>query len=99
MAQSAMLEGTAEELQRLLAQFPHNRFRLVPLPVTGAENGQNGSATEAGSLYDLLGDYIGSVEGNGENNGERASELFTDYVVKKHNEDYNERVKPLRSLP
>jgi hypothetical protein len=88
MAQPQMLEGTGEELQRLLAQFPHDRFRLVPLPVVGVENGQNGSTVEAGSLYDLLGDYVGSIEGNGENNAARASELFTDYVARKHIEGH-----------
>lgn len=88
MALPQMLEGTGEELQRLLAQFPHDRFRLVPLPVAGAENGQNGSAAETGSLYDLLGDYVGSVEGNGENNAAHASELFTEYVARKHNEGH-----------
>ena len=86
MAQPQMLEGTGEELQRMLEQFPNERFRLVPLPVVDAENEQNGNAAEAGSLYDLLGDYVGSVEGNGEKNAARASELFTEYVVKKHNE-------------
>ena len=72
----------------MLEQFPNERFRLVPLPLVNAENGEDGSAAEAGSLYDLLGDYVGSVEGNGENNAARASELFTEYVAKKHNEGH-----------
>ena len=88
MAQPQMLEGTGEELQRMLEQFPNERFRLVPLPVVNAQTEHNGSATEEGSLYDLLGDYVGSVEGNGENNAARASELFTEHLVKKHNEGH-----------
>jgi hypothetical protein len=88
MAQSKMLEGTGEELQRLLEQYPKERFRLVPLPEIEAENGHDEEELEGDSLYDLLGDYIGSVEGSGENNAERASELFTEYVVKKHNEGH-----------
>ncbi|MCW3054939.1 MAG: hypothetical protein JWN14_4109 [Chthonomonadales bacterium] len=32
MVQPKVLEGTGEELQRILAQFPHERFRLVSLP-------------------------------------------------------------------
>ena len=87
MAQPQMLEGTGEELQRMLAQFPHERFRLVPLPKTEATIEQNESnSEEGGSLYDLLGDYIGSVDGSGENSAARVSELFTEYVVKKHAE-------------
>jgi hypothetical protein len=86
MAQPPTLEGTGEELRRMLEQFPNERFRLVPLPVTEMDIVQNGMTAEAGSLYDLLGDYIGSVEGSGENNAARASELFTEYVVKKHKE-------------
>jgi len=87
MAPPQVLEGTGEELQRLLAQFPHERFRLVPLPAKEVTIEQSeSSAEEAGSLYDLLGDYIGSVEGNGENNAARVSEIFTEYVVKKHTE-------------
>ena len=88
MVQLQTLEGTGEELKRMLEQFPNERFRLVPLPLVNAENGEDGSAAEAGSLYDLLGDYVGSVEGNGENNAARASELFTEYVAKKHNEGH-----------
>jgi hypothetical protein len=85
MAQPQMLEGTGEELQRMLVQFPHERFRLVFLPKTEdpIDQSENKSA-EAGSLYDLLGDYIGSVAGSGENSAARASELFTDGVVKRH---------------
>lgn len=87
MAQPQVLEGTGEELQRMLAQFPHERFRLVPLPETEATIEQSaGDVEEEGSLYELLGDYIGSVEGNGENNAARVSEIFTEYVVKMHTE-------------
>ena len=87
MAQPQVLEGTGEELQRMLAQFPHERFRLVPLPAAETTIEQKESNTEQeGSLYDLLGDYIGSVEGSGENSAAQVSELFTEYVVKKHAE-------------
>ncbi|MCW3097223.1 MAG: hypothetical protein JWL77_2841 [Chthonomonadaceae bacterium] len=89
MAQPQMLEGTGEELQRMLAQFPHERFRLIPLSEPEAESEQNeNSSEETGSLYDLLGDYVGCVEGSGESNAARASELFTEYVVKKHAEGH-----------
>ena len=88
MTRPPMFEGTGEELQRFLEQFPQERFRLVPLSTLEAENVQNGNATEEGSLYDLLQGYIGSVEGSGENNAARASELFTEYVVKKHKEGH-----------
>ncbi len=86
MAQLQTLEGTGEELQQMLEQFPTERFRLIPLPAPDARNGQNGDAAETGSLYDLLGDYVGSVEGDGQSNAARASELFTEYVVKKRDE-------------
>jgi hypothetical protein len=83
-----MLEGTGEELQQILEQFPKDRFRLVRLPSVDIENGQHRRATEEGSLYDLLGDYVGSVEGSGENNAAQASTLFTEYVAKKHKEGH-----------
>ncbi len=86
MAQSQILEGTGEELKRLLEQFPSERFRLIPLPVTDTENEPNVNALETGSLYDLLGDYVGCVEGSGANNAARVSELFAEHVVKKHSE-------------
>ena len=89
MAQPQTIEGTGEELQRMLAQFPHERFRLVPLPEPEMESEQNANVSdEAGSLYDLLGDYVGCVEGSGESNAARASEIFTEYVVKKHAEGH-----------
>ena len=79
-----VLEGTGEDLQRVLEQFPKDRFQLVRLPGSETEQEQEGNADESGSLYDLLRDYVGSVAGSGENNAARASDLFTDYVVKKH---------------
>lgn len=88
MALPQIYEGTGAEIQRLLEQYPNERFRLVPIPPTEAENRHNDNALEAGSLFDLLGDYVGCVEGNGENNAARASELFTEYVVKKHKEGH-----------
>jgi hypothetical protein len=85
MAQPQTWEGTGEELQRVLTQFPHARFRLIPLSEPEVESGQNENGSEeTGSLYDLLGDYVGCVEGSGESNATRVSELFTEYVVKKH---------------
>ena len=87
MAQPKILEGTGEELQRHLEQFPNDRFRLTPLTVSQAEDAPKEPPGD-GSLFDLLGDYIGSVEGSGESNAERHSELFKEYVVKKHKEGH-----------
>ena len=42
MAQTQMLEGTGEELQRLLQQFPKERFRLVHLTSPEHYNGVKG---------------------------------------------------------
>ena len=88
MPPTQMLEGTGEELQRLLVQFPNDRFRLVPLSAPEAESELCPTASEEGSLFDLLGGYVGCVEGSGENNAARASELFTEYVDKKHKEGH-----------
>lgn len=46
MAQPHVLEGTGEELQRMLAQFPHERFRLVPLPQTETTIDKNSAEQE-----------------------------------------------------
>lgn len=85
MARLKILEGTGEELQRHLAQFPNDRFRLTSLPARPDEDAAEEQLSD-GSLFDLLGDYIGSVEGNGEDNAERHSERLKDYVQDKQRE-------------
>jgi hypothetical protein len=87
MAQPKILEGTGEELQRHLQQFPNDRFLLTPLPVTSTQ-GPEEEQSDEGSLFDLLSDYIGSVEGNGESNAANHSELFKDYVQAKRKEGH-----------
>ena len=65
MAQTQMLEGTGEELQRLLEQFPKERFRLVPLTSPETEKERNDAAVTEESPYDLLENYLGSLRETG----------------------------------
>ncbi|HZO88517.1 MAG TPA: hypothetical protein VFB38_09260 [Chthonomonadaceae bacterium] len=95
MAPPQVIEGTGEELQRHLAQFPNERFLLVPLSSSGVDTAQEKTqeaelspVAEGEILADFLGDFIGCIQGSGANNSENTGQKFTEYLVKKHKEGH-----------
>lgn len=81
MIQPQILEGTGEELQRLLEKFPKERFRLTPLAGTETVNGKYRSSAEAESLFDLLRDYVGSSEVSSERNGQNTASRVEEFLI------------------
>ena len=88
MAQPKVFEGTGAELQRMLVEFPQDRFRAIQLLDAEPAVNLQDDDEPAYSLFDLLGDYVGSVDGSADGSAARVSELFAEYVVQKRNEGH-----------
>ncbi len=82
MAQAKITEGTGDELRRLLAKHPHDRFCLIPLTTSDA-----GEQSSQISLADIFVGRVGIVHGGGTAWSENTGKAFADGMVQKYGPD------------